>query len=286
MGKTPDLLNDPIPLLIRKIGFPAGLGIFFNTMYNVVDTWFGGRISTTALAAMSLSFPVFFILISFGSGFATGVTALVGNALGARDDRKARELTVHSLLFGFILTVFITAIGLLLSPSLFRILGAKEEYLSEALAYIQIIFAGSIFFIFSNFLNAILTAAGNTKPYRNVLIVGFFVNIGLDPWFIYGGLGVPAMGLKGVAVATVVIQAAGSLYLLLTVRKTGLLRPLPSPPADSPRRLLNGKHLRDLLVQGLPASTNYLTVAAGIFIITYFISGFGREAVAAYGAAV
>lgn len=271
--------------MIRKIGFPAGLGFFFNTMYNVVDTWFGGRISVTALAAMSLSFPVFFILISVGSGFATGITALIGNALGEKNGVKAHELTVQSLIFGFILTAFITALGLLLSPALFRVLGAREDYLKVALSYINIIFIGSVFFIFSNFLNAVLTATGNTKPYRNALIAGFFLNIGLEPWFIYGGLGVPAMGLRGVAVATVLIQAAGCVYLFFAVRKTGLLSP-PDRIEGSADPSIRTGHMKDLLTQGLPASTNYLTIAAGIFVITYFISRFGQEAVAAYGAAV
>ena len=74
-----DLTTAPVPALIRRLAIPAGTGFFFTTMFNVVDIWYGGRLSTTALAAMSLSFPVFFILLAVGTGVSTGATALIGN---------------------------------------------------------------------------------------------------------------------------------------------------------------------------------------------------------------
>jgi len=86
------LVSAPMPGLVRELAIPASTGFFFNTMYNVVDTWYGGRYSTEALAALSLTFPVFFILLSTGSGFSTGATALIGNALG-RGDRREAALT-------------------------------------------------------------------------------------------------------------------------------------------------------------------------------------------------
>ena len=72
-----NLTADPIPRLIRQLAVPASVGMFFNTMYNVVDTYWAGRLSTDALAALSLSFPVFFVLLAMGSGFSTGATALL-----------------------------------------------------------------------------------------------------------------------------------------------------------------------------------------------------------------
>ena len=83
MAQSLHLTTDPIPGLIRAISIPASIGFFFNTMFNVVDTYFAGLISTQALAALSLSFPVFFIIISFGSGISTGTTALIATAIGA-----------------------------------------------------------------------------------------------------------------------------------------------------------------------------------------------------------
>ncbi|HPR52904.1 MAG TPA: MATE family efflux transporter, partial [Deltaproteobacteria bacterium] len=80
-----DLTTRPVPGLIRKIAIPASVGFFFNTMFNVVDTFYGGLISTQVLASLSLSFPLFFLIIAIGSGIATGATALIANAYGAGD---------------------------------------------------------------------------------------------------------------------------------------------------------------------------------------------------------
>lgn len=77
------LITRPVPRLIRQIAVPASVGFFFHTMYNVVDTYYGGLVSTQALAALSLSLPVFFIIISLGSGLSSGTTALIANAMGA-----------------------------------------------------------------------------------------------------------------------------------------------------------------------------------------------------------
>jgi putative MATE family efflux protein len=184
----------------------------------------------------------------------------------------------QGLSFGALTAIALTFAGRALSPTLFRLLGAQEDYLRACLLYMDTIFAGAFFFMGAAMLNAILSAQGDTKSYRNFLILGFGLNIGLDPWFIYGGFGVPAMGIRGVAVATVLIQAFGCVYLGWKVAGTGLLRDwtfrhsLPELNASIA-----------IAKQGLPSSLNYLTVAVGAFILTYFVSDYGQAAVAAYG---
>ncbi len=209
-----DLTKDPIPGLVRKIAVPASIGFFFNTMYNVVDTFFAGFISTDALAALSISFPVFFIIIAMGSGISQGGTALIANALGEKDQAKAHHTCVQCLSFGAFFAVALTALGLLSAPMLFQILGASGEYLEIALDYINLILCGTLFIVIQSIANACLNAQGDTKTYRNVLIASFFLNCVLDPWFMYGGLGIPSMGIKGIALATIMIQFLGMLYVL------------------------------------------------------------------------
>jgi putative MATE family efflux protein len=271
---------DPIPRVIRIISVPASIGLFFNTMFNVVDTYFAGLISTQALAALSLSFPVFFIIIALGSGMSTGATALIATALGARDMEKARMFAVQGVGFGVLLSVAVTAVGILASPPLFSLMGASGPYLSLCLKYMNTIFAGSLFFILNYMLNAILNALGDTKTFRNFLIAGCVLNMGLDPWFIYGGFGVPAMGITGIAVATVVVQAIGTLYLGYRVSRTDLACGRCFREAV-PR----GAALREICSQGFPTSLNSLSVGIGVFVITSFVSLFGSDAVAAYGVA-
>ena len=274
------LTSDPIPKLVRHLAVPASVGFFFNTMYNVVDTYFAGRVSTEALAALSLSFPIFFSIIAMGVGISQGSTALIANALGAENTKAARCYTVQAIGFGCLFSLLLTGLGLAIAPFLFRLLGASENYLAISLAYMNMILLGTLFFLLQSILNASLNAQGDTRSYRNVLIAGFLLNLVLDPWFLYGGLGLPAMGIRGIALATVVIQIFGSVYLGLRLHRTPLVRGLCW--RDFRPDL---KAYRDIAGQGLPASFNMLTVALGIFVITYFISRFSTEGVAAYGIA-
>lgn len=272
------LTQGPIPALIRQVAVPASFGFFFHTMYNVVDTYFAALISTQAVAALSLAFPVFFIIIATSNGLATGATALIADSLGAGDKDTARCYALQGQLFAVFVGLLITVAGLWASPFLFKSLGARGDYLEMCLDYMDVIFTGGVCFIGVAMLNAVLNAQGDTKTYRNFLIGAFFLNCVLDPWFIYGGFGVPAMGVKGVALATALIQGLGCLYIGYRAHASGLL------VVNKPSQLIpNLFYFKEIARQGIPASANFATVGVGIYIITYFISLFGKEAVAAYG---
>lgn len=279
MEESP-LVSQPIPKLIRQLAIPASVGFFFNTMYNVVDTYYGGLISTQAIAALSLSFPVFFVIVSLGSGISTGTSALISHSLGEGNREQAKKYLTQAISFTVILSLVLTILGWISGPYLFGLLGASGEYLEMALSYINIIFAGVILFALSFVLNASLTSQGDTKTFRNFLIFGFLLNIGLDPLFMFGWLGFPAFGLAGVAWATLVVQFLSVIYMSYKSIKSGILCKncfhMFKPEA---------KYFKEISKQGFPASLNMMTIAIGIFIITYFISPFGSSAVAAYGIA-
>jgi len=277
---TGDLTTAPIGVLVRRLAIPASVGFFFNTMYNVVDTIYAGRFSTDALAALSLSFPVFFVLIAMASGFSTGATALIGQALGAGDRREAALISAQGVIMGSLLTVMVMTTGYLAAPGMFRLLGASDAYLEICLEYINVILLGAPVVLTFYMFNGILNAQGDTRSFRDYLLVATVVNIGLDPWFMYGGLGVPAMGVGGIALATVLAQTGGVFFLGWRARRTGLLY-----RSAGARWRPHWPTLRAIAGQGVPASLNMMTVALGIFIITYFLSGFGQHVVAAYGVA-
>ncbi len=256
------------------------MGLFFNTMYNVVDTYFGGYISTRVLAAMSLSLPVFFVIISIGRGISTGSTALIGTALGEKNKSDARSYVVQSICFAMLISIVLTVAGIAISPFLFKILGASDEYLAICMEYVTPLLSGAVLFLSVYMLNAILNSVGDTRSYRNFLILAFFLNVGLDPWFIFGGFFIPPMGIQGIALATVIVQAIGCIYLAFKVQKTGLISNLKISqfkPRLTP--------FKEIAYQGFPAGLNIATIAIGVFVITYFISDFGKDGVAAYGVA-
>lgn len=274
-----DLTKGDIKKHIRQIAVPASIGFVFNTLYNVVDSFYAGQISTDALAALGLAFPVFFILIALGSGIGTGTTALIANAEGGKDKRSAKRYAVQSILYGLMVSIVLTIAGIALSPWLFSMLGAEGAYLEMSVSYMTIIFSATVFFILTFIMNAILNAYGDTKSFRNFLIAGFFMNLLLDPALMYGWWIFPEMGLSGVAWATFIIEMFGAFYLFVKVQRLGVLKGL------SRRLKPESAAFKDITVQGLPAGLNMMTVALGIFIITYFCSVFGKTPVAAYGIA-
>jgi putative MATE family efflux protein len=273
-----DLLNQPISYLLRRLAVPVGTGFFFNTMFNVVDVYYGGRISTQALAALSLCFPMFFLIVALGAGLLMATTALIGHALGAGDRETAELYAAQAISFAQLHALLLMVIGLAAVPVVFGRMGASGPYLELAVAYARALFWGAPFFLGNYAFNAMLSASGDTRSFRNFLVGSFFLNLLFDPWFVYGGLGLPPLGLAGIAWATVLIQFCGNCYMLRRVVGTGLLTrrswQLLLPRLGPFRRLF---------AQAIPASLNMLTVSLGIFVITWFVGRYGTAAVAAYG---
>lgn len=277
--QTNDLTQGSIKTHIKTIAIPSSIGYFFHTMFNVTDTFFAGEISTGALAALSLTFSIFFIIIAIAGGMSQAVTALLGNAIGEKKIDEAKQIIYHSAILAFGLAIVLTIIGLLSAPFLMQLLGAKDEYLVESLLYINTILYGAIFFVVVFFTNATLNSIGNTKAFRNFLIAGFFINIILDFWFVKGGLGIESMGVKGIALATIIIEFLGACYLFYVLKQSYLLKNMPPFRFDI-------EIFKSFFKQGLPPTVNMLLMALGMFIITYYIAPFGQYAVAAYGVAI
>lgn len=263
---------------IRRIAAPMSVGFFFNTMYNVVDSFFAGQISTSALAAMGISFPVYFILIAISEGMARGSSALMANAIGEKNEAKQAVLAGQMFSLLLFLALGVSVVGMWAAEPLFRLLGAKDDYLISATQYITPIFMGSVFFLLSSFSNAILVANGDGRTFGKVLIAGFFLNLVMNPWFLYGGFGVPAMGIAGIAWATVTIQAITGLILFFTAVRRGHIN-LRRSGDFLPKAKVYG----EILWQGIPASFNMMTVAVGFFAINYFLQFYGEASVAAFG---
>lgn len=271
-----DLTQGDIKTQIKKLSVPASIGFFFHTMYNVTDTYFAGQISTQALSALTLSFSLFFMMIAIAGGMSEAVTALVGNALGKKDRPMAGHIALNALVFACILSFVLTIIGVFSTPYLMSLLGAHGFYLEEALDYINVILYGSVFFVFAFFINALLNAVGDTVSFRNILIFSAFLNVVLDYWFVYGGLGIEPFGVSGISTATVITEFITVIYLFYKLTKTPLLD-------DYREFILDSAVFKSLITQGLPPSVNMVMMATGIFIITYFAAPYGQEVVAAFG---
>lgn len=281
MEQKLNFTKDKIPYLLKKIAIPAATGTLFQSLYTLVDTFYAGKISANALVALSKAFPISFIIISFGVGILAGTTSLIANALGEKKQSKAASYLAQSVLYSFLIYILVIFLGLYSASDILNFMGTEEINILLTLEYIQIIFIGSIFFFLQVSLNSVLNAEGDTRSYRNILIISFFLNIFLNPLFVFGFGIIPAFGVSGLAIATIICQLISLLYILTKVLKTDLAQ------------LLNLKFfivkinlILDLFKQGMPITISLMLIGLGIYNILFFVSKFGDIATAGYGVAL
>ena len=262
---------------IKRMAMPAAIGLFFQAMYNVTDAYYVGQLSIAALAAISLSFPIYFLILSIGSGLSIATTALTAKARGAQHEHEAKHLAAQALVFGILLSVLAGVLGLVTADYLFSLIGAKGEVHKLVIEYMGMIYYGMPFFFLVMVLNGILNAVGDTKTFGKAIAFGFLLNIILDPWFMYGWFGLPAMGVAGVALATVVTQIINTLWLFRQVMRYDIL------PKEIKDYLLVVGTWRKLAGQSIPTTLTHASVSLGFLVIIIFVSSFGELAIATYG---
>ena len=276
--KNNELLTKDIKLLIKQIAIPSSIGMFFNTMYNVVDTFYVGMISTVAITALSYSFIVFFMILSISFGLSSAITAHVGNSLGKHKEKLAKIFVINGITYIAIVSIILSTLGYIFLEDIFSIIGAKNESLQLSLEYTNIILIGTIPMLLGLGANAVLIAKGDTKSYRNTLIFGFFLNLFLNPIFIYGFAFIPSFGFAGVAYATVFIQFITALYIFIKLYQTKLFN------FEVPKMFMpNIRVYKQLSTQAIPMSISMFVMSLGTMIIMYFVSFYGYKTVAAFG---
>ena len=281
MSKSIKLTKDPIWTLLRRVTIPASVGSLFQTFYNLVDTWFAGRISAEAIGAIAKSFPIYFTIIAVGVGLGAATNTLIGNSIGEKKTRVASLYVAQSLIFAVLVSIIVTIFGLNSSNYLLGVMGSDEAGIILTREYLDIIFYGTFIVLIQISLNGTLNAQGDTRSYRNVLIFSFFLNIFLNPLFIWGYGFIPGFGIAGLAIATVISQSIGTIYLALKVNNCQIRNYL-KPQCFIPKF----EYLKSLTNQAVPVMFSMLFIGVGIFNILYFIGKFGDLATAGYGAAL
>lgn len=277
MNQNP-LLTKDINTLIKQIAIPSSIGMFFNTMYNVVDTFYVGMLSTIAITALSYSFIVYFMLLSISFGLSSAITAHVGNSLGKYKIKLAKIFIANGITFVTLVSLSLCSIGFVFLEDIFFLMGAKGEALKLALEYTYVILIGVIPMLIGLGANAVLIARGDTKSYRNTLVFGFFMNLLLDPLFMYGYGFIPAFGFSGVAYATVFIQFITFVYIMRKLYKTTLFN-----FENLQLFLPDIRVYKKILVQAIPQSLNMFIMSLGTMVVIYFVSQYGYKSVAAFG---
>jgi len=275
-----NLLKDNIPGLVKKLAIPASVGTLFQTFYNIVDTFFAGKISPEALSALSKSFPIYFIIIATSIGVSVAGTSLIGNSIGENNKKNILYYFSHIIIYGLIISIIITFLGLNYSEKVFYLMGSTSEVTNLGTSYTDIIYYGSILFILVVSLNSLLHAEGDTKTYRNVLIISFFLNIILNPIFIFGFLFIPALGVKGIAVATLIAQFVAFIIILIKVILNERVKEITKEFFS-----IKLYYLKNIFFQSMPITIAISGYSIAASIVYTFIGFSGENAVAGYGAA-
>lgn len=272
------LLSGPVGKTLIGLCVPMMVGIAAIIFFNVVDTFWVGQLGPDALAAMGFTFPVVMVITNLTIGLGIGSTAVIAKAIGEGQDERVKRLSADALLLAVLVVAFVSGLGLLTIDPLFRLLGADDTTLPLIREYMVPLYAGVGLLVVPMVGNGAIRATGDTKSPAYVMVCAGLVNAVLDPAFIFGFGPIPAMGLRGAALATIgsyVVAAVGAFWVL-GVREKMLSFAIPTP-----KQVLAS--WKEILHIGVPAAgTNLLTpLAAGA--VTRIVAMHGATAVAAYG---
>ena len=282
MSRTRNLSTGSLAEHFLHLAVPAGIGMLFTTLYNVVDVFFAGLIGTDAQAGLAISFQAFFIFITFGFGLSAAMTALVGNAIGARDDSAACQIAVRGIGFGLLISALLIVVAVWLGPLLIKLVSTEGAYREAGTRYFMVLLVAIPSFVMSFGINGLLQSQGDTVSMQRAQIGAFFANIGLNPLLVFGLPGVwGGMGFDGIAVATVISQTGVMIYVGRQLFRTELMSGWQL--ADLRPRLTTS---RAIAGQMLPTTMTMMVMMTAGFIVQYYLKTFGTAAVAAYGVAL
>lgn len=208
---------EPILPLLIKLSIPSILSMTIQALYNVVDSIYVGRLSTDALSALSLTFPLEMILISIAVGTGVGASSLISRRLGQGENRKASSAAEHTLLLSLVYGLIIGIVGFFFSEDLIAIFTDNQTLIQLGAEYLKITFVGSVFLFVPSLSNNILRGEGNTFIPMISMLIGSIINIILDPFLIFGIGPFPMLGVAGAAYATVFSRMVSGIFIVYMV---------------------------------------------------------------------
>ncbi len=249
--------------------------------YQLIDAFWVGRLGAAAVAAVSISMPVMFVLIAAGMGFAIAGTTLIAQYTGARDHAMVDHVAAQTLVTIVAVSVVLGAIGFALVPWLLHLMGVAADVYENGLAFMRVVFVALPFLFVYAMVQALMRGVGEVKAPLYIVAGTVCMNFVLDPVLIFGKFGAPALGVMGAAIATLIAQAVAAAIAL--------------------RLLFGGRygihvHWRDFrpdmafakraFLLGYPASIEQSARGLGMMALTFLITSFGTVVTASFGVGV
>ncbi len=266
-----------IPKLLFQVSFPIVVSMFIQSMYNLVDSYYIGKINEEAFTAISIAFPIQNIMIGIAVGTGVGMNSLISRYLGEKNYEKSNRTAETGLALAIIYGIILLILSRFLPRPFLSAQTTNENIIAYGIDYLQIVMGLSIGVFTQIFLERTLQSTGRSIFTMLTQLIGAVLNIILDPIFIFGYFGLPAMGVKGAAIATVTGQIIGALFGSFFEYKFNKEITIKKPVLDL-------EIVKGIYVVGVPSMITITIQSFTIYVLNKMLSEISTSAIAALGA--
>lgn len=260
------------------LSVPIVLTNLLHSAYQLIDTFWVGRLGADAVAAVSLSFPIIFLMITLGGGFSIAGTILVSQYKGSKNQKQIDHVSAQTVALMLVVSALISLLGYFISEPIISLMGAESSVAEPAVDYLKITFIGTVFMFGFFMFQSLMRGVGETKLPLYIVFTTVMMNLLLDPLFIMGWGPIPAFGVVGAAYATIFTQGVATaigMYILIR-GKQGIDLKLRNFKFDKAL-------IKKMFFLGLPSSIEQSMKALGLIIISFLVAGFSTTVIASYG---
>ncbi|MFR7873604.1 MATE family efflux transporter [Peptoniphilus grossensis] len=266
-----------IPKLLFQVSFPIVVSMFIQSMYNLVDSYYIGKINEDAFTAISIAFPIQNIMIGIAVGTGVGMNSLISRYLGEKNYEKSNRTAETGLALAIIYGIILLILSRFLPRPFLSAQTTDENIIAYGIEYLQIVMGFSMGVFIQIFLERTLQSTGRSIFTMLTQLIGAVLNIILDPIFIFGYFGLPAMGVKGAAIATVMGQIIGALFGCFFEYKFNEEITIKKPVLDL-------DIVKGIYVVGVPSMITITIQSFTIYVLNKMLSAISTSAIAALGA--
>jgi putative MATE family efflux protein len=263
---------------LYRSGVPIVAANILQSACQIIDAFWVGRLGGAAVAAVSLSFPVMFLMFAIGAGLSIAGSTLIAQFVGAGNHKMVGHVAGQTLLMVIAASLVLGTTGFFAAPALLRLMGVAPDVYDGALGFMRVSFIGLIFNFSFFVFQAIMRSIGRATLPVYIVLATVFLNFALDPLLIFGWGPLPGYGVMGAALATLGTQSIAAIIGIVVLR-AGMhgihVRAVDFIPDFA--------HIRRAFFLGFPASVEMSARALGLMVMTFLVTSFGTTTLAAYG---
>ncbi|MEX0988625.1 MAG: MATE family efflux transporter [Bacteroidales bacterium] len=218
-GTEKDFTQIPISKAILLLSIPMVLEMIMESVFALVDIWFVSRLGSSEVAVVGITESMMTLIYAIGMGLGVGTTALVSRRIGEHNPRAAAQAAVQAIIATVAVSILFSVIGIIFAKDMLRFMGATEETIEMGYHYPMIMLGGNAVIMLLFVINAVFRSSGDAAISMRILLIANLLNIILDPLLIFGWGPIPAMGLKGAAIATNTGRGIAVIYQLYILMK-------------------------------------------------------------------